>query len=226
MLGPKTIQKQIQKLTNNFIELSLSNHQNPPSVKELPRKIIEIGIDFKGDLGVVLKNLPYENIYDELLRQGAYNMQMLDGALIQMMYRFKDKRLESHRLAFFPSPYLKEYQNDPELYEEELIYAEIIKKSVVPVPLRFDFDSKNEVFKELEHPKSHLTLGQYANCRIPVTSPLAPYLFINFILRNFYHTAFREFCSKIQRFEETFDPTIQGAEECIIHIKIPEKGVL
>lgn len=101
----------------------------------------------------------------------SYNMRMLDGALIHMMYRFRNNQLEAHRLAFFPSPFLGEFQNNPEIYLEDEIYAEVIMRNIVPFPLRFDFDCREEVVVEMYHPKSHLTLGQYQNCRIPVSSP-------------------------------------------------------
>ncbi len=128
---------------------------------------------------------------------------MLDGALIQMSYRVKNDLVETHRLAFFPSPYLEGFQNEPDLYIEELVYAEVIWKNIVPFPLRFDFDSREGVYEELRHPKSHLTLGQYKNCRIPVCAPLTPYHFVSFLLRHFYHTAYqgnRPITSRIQWF--------------------------
>jgi hypothetical protein len=40
------------------------------------------------------------------------------------------------------------------------MYAEVIMKNIVPFPLRFDFDSRTGVVRELEHPVSHLSLGQ------------------------------------------------------------------
>ena len=60
-------------------------------------------------------------------------------------------------------------------------------KSILPVPVRFDYDPAN--FEELKHPASHLSLGQYKNCRIPIVAPICPANFINFILRSFYCTA-------------------------------------
>jgi hypothetical protein len=48
------------------------------------------------------------------------------------------------------------------------------------------------------HPASHLTLGQYENCRIPVSGPLGPNSFGMFILRNFY-------CRAYTKNKNTFD---------------------
>ena len=88
---------------------------------------------------------------------------MIDGALLQLMYRFQKTELESHRLAFFPSPYLEEFQNNPDVYKDDAMFTEVVFRNIVPFPLRFDYDSRNEVFIEVHHPKSHLSLGQYKN---------------------------------------------------------------
>jgi hypothetical protein len=115
---------------------------------------------------------------------------MLDGGLIQLLYRFCDGELVGHRLAYFPSPDFESFQNEPELYLEDKIYADIMQKSVVAFPMRFDFDSSVEKHIDIRHPKSHLTLGQYQNCRIPVLAPLSPVIFVRFLLQHFYNTAY------------------------------------
>ena len=221
MLSPKIIHDQVRCLTADFISLNLCDHQNYPSMKTISRSITEIGISKTGDISIVLKNLPYHIIYDELKRTETYNLIMLDGAIIHIIYRFVNNHIHSHRLAFFPSPYLAEFQNNPDIYLKDEIYAEVIMKNIVPFPLRFDFDCREEVAKELDHPMSHLTLGQYKNCRIPVSSPLTPYQFMSFVLRNFYHTAYIKYCENISRFNEVFSDTITGTELAVIYIKIP-----
>jgi len=139
-----------------------------------------------------------------------------------MMYRFNNEVIETHRLAFFPSPYLDEFQNNPEIYITDELYAEVIMRNIVPFPLRFDFDSRSEVVRELEHPVSHLSLGQYKNCRIPVSSALTPFYFISFILKNFYHTAYTKYCNNITTYKlECFLPTLFPSEREVIHIMIP-----
>jgi hypothetical protein len=132
------------------------------------------------------------------------------------MYRFHKNKIKNHRLAFFPSPYLEEYQNDPEIYETDERYAEILSKSIVPFPLRFDFDSD---LKKSDHPKTHLSLGQYKNCRIPVSAPLTPYNFISFLLRNFYNTAYRKYCDELTLYTEKFASRILKSEQCFVHIQ-------
>jgi hypothetical protein len=173
------------------------------------------------NLSVVLKNIPYEAVYAELLKSQSYNIRMLDGALIQLMYRFESDTVRSHRLAFFPAPNLAEFQNNPDLYEMDEIYADVIARNIVVFPLRFDFESSDDAYRELDHPRSHLTLGQYQNCRIPVSAPVTPFLFIDFILRNFYNTAHRKYCDHIRSFQECFEPTISTRETAVIHVLIP-----
>ncbi|NOT54902.1 MAG: DUF2290 domain-containing protein [Deltaproteobacteria bacterium] len=172
-------------------------------------------------VSIAIKDRAYSEIYEHLTQERAYSVKMPDGALIQMMYVFEGSVLERHRLAFFPAPHLEEFQNNPEIYLEDEIYADVIARSIVPFPLRFDYDARADVYKEVEHPRSHLSLGQYENCRIPVTSPLTPSRFIDFILRNFYHTAFRRYADQLPAFSDAFSESIVRAERNVVHVQIP-----
>jgi hypothetical protein len=223
MPSPEQIHQQVFRLTADLMGLSVCNYQNFPSLRLLRRGVKEIGIGVKSDLSVALKNVAYRDIYDELERTQTYNSKMLDGALLQMMYRFTNEVIETHRLAFFPSPYLEEFQNNPGIYIADEMYAEVIMKNIVPFPLRFDFDARVEVVKELEHPTSHLTLGQYENCRIPVSAALTPFHFISFVLQNFYHTAYAKYCNEITSYtRECFLPTLFESERAVVHAVVPD----
>lgn len=221
MLTHTHIHRQVRKLTEDLISLSLCDRQNFPSLIDLGQGCHEISIGGRGNITHALKNIPYHDIYKELNRTQTYNLRMLDGALIHMMYRFRGKQLEAHRLAFLPSPFLEEFQNNPDIYMEEEIYAEVVMKNIVPFPLRFDFDCREGTAIEVEHPKSHLTLGQYQNCRIPVSSPLTPYHFIGFILRNFYNTAYRRYCAQIPTVEHSFQTSITSREKGLLYVQLP-----
>ena len=72
------------------------------------------------------------------------------------MYLFEEDKLIKYRLAFFPSPSLEEFQNNSEIYEIDEIYADVIAKNILPVPIRFDYDPKSSI--KIEHPSSHLTI--------------------------------------------------------------------
>jgi len=144
---------------------------------------------------------------------------MIDGALIQLMYNFEGNELKKYRLAFFPSPNLEEFQNNNEIYETDELYADILDKNIVTTPIRFDYDPNNH--QVVEHPKSHLTIGQYKNCRIPINTAITPNIFMDFILRNFYNTTHSKFSSQLN-FDKVilFENCIHDDEEKILHIAI------
>ena len=217
---PAQIAQNITRLTSKCIELSLCNGQNYPCVNSIGSST-DVSFPGKEHMSLALRNTPYKELYDSLLAENAFNMRMVDGALLQLSYRFQGEELISHRLAFFPSPDLAEFQNSPEVYELEELYAEIILKNIVPFPIRFDFDSDSSVYDELHHPYSHLTLGQYANCRIPVSGPLTPSAFLDFILRSFYNTTHRRYCEELPLAKGRFEETISVREQGVVHIRIP-----
>ncbi|UFJ41362.1 DUF2290 domain-containing protein [Brevibacillus humidisoli] len=207
---------EVMDVTTLLISFNLSIDQNFPSNREIVDKgtVFEV-IDWgKTDtLSIVFKNVEYKVIYDELNNGRNFNIKMIDGALIQLMYKAKRNEIVSHRLAFFPNPYLEKFQNDPEIYEKADLYADILAKNIVPVPIRFDFNA--DVHDEM-HAMSHASFGQYKNCRIPVCSPLTPSKFIDFILRNFYSSAYREYRNDYES-NISFGRTITSDEEKLVH---------
>lgn len=216
MTSHQEIYNEINAITKQLISIGLSDKQNFPSCTKTGKGSYKIAYSGMQDLSIVLRNVNYKKMYEELDRNYNYNVKMIDGALIQLMYTYEKSSLISHRLAFFPSPFLESFQNEPEIYENDEIYADIIAKNILPVPIRFDYDPDNH--QELDHPKSHLTLGQFKNCRIPVCSPITPSTFISFILRSFYNTAFKKFTSQLTFSSKLFDKTITPREKQILHI--------
>jgi hypothetical protein len=211
-----TILNQIQNITSKLIEAGLSVEQNFPSLVNN-----KLYISGKHDLSIAMKNISYEEIYNILNKEKNYNIKMIDGALIQMMYEFDNNDLKKYRLAFFPSPTLEEFQNEAELYEIDEIYADVLHKNIVTTPLRFDYDSNEEIYIPIEHSKSHLTIGQYKNCRIPILKPITPYMFVDFILRNFYNTAHKKYSEELN-FDKSslFEDSLQDCEKSVLHISI------
>jgi hypothetical protein len=209
---------EINEFTQKLISIGLADSHNFPSHKSTGKGSYEITYSAMQDFSIVLKNVEYAEVYKELDLSKNYNVKMIDGALIQVMYIYKNSKLISHRLAFFPSPSLHEFQNEPEIYENDEIYADIVAKNVLPVPIRFDYAPENH--QDLDHPKCHLTLGQFKNCRIPVCSPIMPSAFISFILRNFYNTAFRKFTDEFDLSDKLFQETITFGEKKLLHMSI------
>lgn len=226
MIVARDIYKQINHITSKLIEEGLCMDQNFPSYTEGNNSIEEIDITakrFLNNSNVIMKDISYKEMYTELCDARLFNMKMIDGALIQMQYRFSENKLEKHRLAFFPAPDLECFQSTPSTYLEDCIYNDILDKRVVTVPIRFDYDDSvdvngNKVSKPVEHPISHLTIGQYKNCRIPVTSAITPYQFIGFLIRNFYNTSFKCYDEWIFNEGTYFSSSIYEEEKGIIHI--------
>lgn len=135
--------------------------------------------------GSALRATSYADLYEKQARDRAFNFVLLDKALVQISYEFDRRQLVKHRLAFLPSPSLVEFQNDPEFYLREHLYGDVVGLQSVAVPLRFDFDRTAAADR---HPPSHLTIGQYQHCRIPVSGPITPTVFVDFLVRHFYET--------------------------------------
>jgi hypothetical protein len=216
-MTPQQTLRQITQLTEALVGLSLSNEQNFPTTGGSPSGAFEISVRNAGKMTIALKNVGYRDIYSELADARCFNVKMLDGALVCMRYRFQRARIREHSLAYFPSPDLEHFQNEPELYLEDDIYADVLARNIVPFPIRFDFSDDAKKFVDVHHPYSHLTLGQYENCRIPVFSPIGPLAFGGFVLRNFYNTAFCKYSEKIPVSALSFAKTITANEQKIPH---------
>ena len=218
-MTPSAIVRNINELINYLVKISLVDDQCF-AFQRLDRDIVQVTFEGAKHTSVALKNRSYTEIYQHLKQYRAYNIKMLDGALIQMMYAFANgTTLQRHRLTFFPAPHLEEFQNSPDIYQDDEIHADVIAKNIVPFPMRFDYDAWSS--QELVHPKSHLTLGQYEHCRIPVTAPMTPFWFINFILRNFYHTPSGQYANGLPTQDGSFNKSISTAEQGIVHVAVP-----
>ena len=211
------IKEEIDNIISKLIEVGLCVNQNFTSDRMVGNnKVISWG--HANDLSIVMKNVDYDDIYKVLDEEGNYNIKLIDGSLIQMMYTFNSSNeMISHRLGFFPSTNLSSFEKDPEIYYEFDIYADILKKNVLPTIFRFDFDMDDKFFKEMDHSKSHLTFGQVENCRIPVRGPMSPNRFMDFILRNFYHKAMKQYDIYFP-LSDYFSRTITKKEEDLLYL--------
>lgn len=189
------------------------------AIRRKVRGIEEVTFEGAQEISVAIRDLPYAEIYHVLLKHSAFNIRMLDGGLLQMGYYFKDRRPWKHRLAFFPSPMYRSLQDDTDAYLRDDRYLDSAPRNTVPIPVRFDF-SAERVESGWPHPNSHLSLGQFENCRIPVSAPVPPLVFADFVLRNFYSISIAEGLPKDGIF---FDRTILPAEAEILHLMVPSK---
>lgn len=221
MLSAKKIYDQINKLTIELIESGLCDAQNFPAMKNYSGNVIEISVKSE-ESSIFLKSIPYSDMFNNLNQKNSFNIKMLDGALLTFQYRFVNDKIVAHRLSYLPAPDLDAFQSQPELYLEDVIYADVVDKRVVSVPIRFDYDSDESVFEPVQHPISHLTLGQYKNCRIPVSGALTPFQFILFVINNFYHTAFEKYSENFTVFKDCFEESIFDEERELIHLNTPK----
>lgn len=221
MPTPTAIKMQIDELVGYLVKVGLANDQNLAFMRQGRGNAIEVTFPQAEHVSYAMKDRSYTEIYQHLTRERAFTAKMPDGALILMRYLFHNSVLQQHSLGFFPSPHLERFQNAPEIYLEDELYADVVAKNVVPFPFRFDCDCRDDVAKPIEHPKSHLTLGQYENCRIPVSSPVTPFCFVSFVLRNFYHSSHTKYADDMPYFAAGFEETIAPEERGLVHLQSP-----
>lgn len=209
--------QEIENLTSLLIEEGIAESFNPPIIVK-DGGVTDVVFQNGKDISVALKSLPYADIHAEMIGRKMFNFRFADDAFVQMSYRFEaGGGLLKHRLAYYPSPTFEPYQNEPEIYEEDLIFADVVDKGVLPIPVRFDYDPGS--FVEVQHPSSHLTFGMYKNCRIPVVSPLRPTYFMHFILSSFYRKRFDEMDRSL-KFSDVDKPphSATAKEKVVLHI--------
>lgn len=216
----ETIQE-IKHLTSKLIKSGLSISERQPVNSN--NKVIWEG---HSDISIALKNVPYIEKYNVFSNERNYNIKMLDGALIQIMYEFNSsgRRLLSHRLAFFPSPIIDRYDDIPEEYENYRYvnseFHDMIEKHIVSFPIRFDYNENSKFFIPVTHPYAHVSLGEYENCRIAVNAPLTPSIFMNFIISNFYSYAIKNSKIEVPISTFRFNNRIVNEELGTLHLNI------
>ncbi len=217
-MNPGQICQQINEVISILVREGMADHQRFPAVRTAGSQV-QIAIPDAPVLSASLKDNPYSVIYEELRKAEAYHIRMLDGALIQFLFTFEGGMLTSHRLTFFPSPMLEMYETVPEHYELDETFADIVGEFSIKFPIRFDYSSSDEKHVDVDHPKSHLTLGQYKGCRIPVNCALTPFRFMRFILRNFYNPSYFAVDLDERANLTKFDDVITVAEQRILSIQ-------
>ena len=68
-MNPVDVLNQINRLTTDVIEVGICEAQNFPSMKSYPGDIREIGFS-SSDNSIFLKNIPYREMYSELVKKG------------------------------------------------------------------------------------------------------------------------------------------------------------
>jgi len=87
MTDYRSIHSQINTITQRLISVGLSVRQKFPSCSSIGRDSYEIAYPGMRDLSVVLRNVEYTEVYQELDNSENYNVKMIDGALLQLLYK-------------------------------------------------------------------------------------------------------------------------------------------
>jgi hypothetical protein len=147
-----------------------------------------------GDRSLVVGNPARLEDYISLLTNQQYSYLMADGGVIQIAYIFDHDRIERHRLAYYPCPFVIT-RRDLSTYGDagildlinDQFMAEIEENVLLRSPIRFDYSPEAAT---KYHPASHITLND-PSCRIPARAPLNFDTFIKFVLENFYLEAWQ-----------------------------------
>lgn len=216
--------KELIDLTGFLISESLVDSQNIAARRDVGHGIVVLEADYWVSAPRMLGKSDYSELYRLCADSGAYDLRFLDGALVQFHFEFRAGRkggLRRSGASFLPAPDLTPFQDQPDLYLLDELYGDVVDRRSVSVPLRFDYDSRPEVVEDLHHPESHLTIGQYPHCRVPVTSAVSPYFFIEFILRAFYRTKNWLCTDDLPPPRVALPRTITRREESLLHLSLP-----
>lgn len=225
MTAPRLAQRTkdgVSGLLASLIGRGIADDQNFPLLRQLSSVMWEVSFDGAEHVSIAMGCIDYHDLHHELGEKRSYSVKLIDGALLQLMYRFENELLVKHRLAFFPSPNLRSFQDEPDEYLRDELFMDIISRRIIPFPLRFDYDVG--AAHDITHPHCHLTLGDVAGCRIPVSAPLSPRWFIEFILRNFYQTGKHDFVCALPPHSVGFPTTITSGEAGLMHMVVPYAG--
>ena len=218
-MTPTRTQKHINRLIRHLVLKGLADDHQEAFVKRSAR--IEVTFQNASLVSFALGRRPYSVMYEYFAENRVFNVRMLDGAFIQMTYLFQGKNVTRHRLVYYPSPYgLVDWDDD--LVGRDSNFIGRNWEDVQPVPIRFDYDADSDKHIDVLHPKSHLTLGNYSECRIPVTCPVTPYWFFYFVIGNFYSSTSASQANDLPRLDGTFRlTTLTSKEELVPHLAIP-----
>ena len=159
MPTPSQIVRQINGLIAWLVDQGLADDQCFAHQKTGPHGLVSVTFENAGYAGSARRNRPYDEIYQGFVQDRAFNAKMLDGAIVQMTYGFASGVLQHHRLAFFAAPHLDEFQNNPEIYETDEVYGNVVARNVVPVAVRFDYDGSDAMDHETRSPEESSDTG-------------------------------------------------------------------
>ena len=160
---------------------------------------------------------PTVSEYQEWIDCQGYSAVLYEGSFIQLSYDFQHSQMVGHRLLYYPCPFDLEVRLLDTLSLSDLIelhHDQGIESIKLRAPIRFDYDPSTN---RSGHPVSHMTI-LWSHSRIPVTSPVSPGHFFQFVFQNFY-PALWSVHSFLNRWpKEELEPTITREEQQQLHL--------
>jgi hypothetical protein len=205
-MGAHDARKEQQALLERLLEAGIAlTYRTPITVTTgrfvrvtWPRTSTAGALFVEGEFGTLTE-------YRRLLRDQEFSCVLLDGALLQLSWDFRDNSLAKYRLCYYPCPVVLDAS---ELALGEVSIEELLDTTLLeaidgidggPIrsaphlknaqallraasPLRFDFD---KLSAGPGHSASHLTVVQ-ESCRVPVRAPLCLGQFVQLVFQHFY----------------------------------------
>lgn len=213
------IEAEINYLIAFLIESALADNQTRAFIRKIGGTAYEVTFENES-IADWLSNDFYVDVYDRTMANRSYSILLFDGAMIQMSYEISNNDLVRSRMAYLPNPRLEQFAVGQGEFDDPL-YADLNDRRILPIPIRFEFDGRSDVAIPVDHPVSHVTIGQFEGCRIPASAAITPYLFIDFILRSFYRKALDYCGNAVPTQTLRFAQCLNELEEEIVHWGIP-----
>ena len=167
----------------------------------------------------------YEEEYYDMLSRGVYTFLMVDYTMLQYFNIYSRDTLVKQNIGYVQSPYDVPYdlvEVEEEEEENEKVLTKICDLGSY-TRMRFEYDPDN--FENIKHPRTHLHLGCYKDCRIPINKPMRMYDYIKFVIKNFYSKKYDDFIRTISSEhyvfnENAYADTITSDEIQEIHISV------
>lgn len=144
------------------------------SNKEFKNIMYDIFLDAKGML-------------DDILNNRQFIIELYDKSIFQFECIVNDNKIEKLRMVFLKKDNIIWEIEKINLYESEEDEQDDWYETNYGIPVMIRMDYAPDEHIDIIHSKSHLTLSNSQNCRIPMKTYFMFSEFVNFILINFYN---------------------------------------
>ena len=160
-------------------------------------------------------DISIDYLFEQILRNRQYSVLFYDKSILQSEYIVEKGAIRKQRLLFmkkhnriWDEKEIKSFEEQEEIYFGDWFYD----NTGIPIIMRVDFDSDEQVYKECEHAMAHLHFANHETCRIPLKGALTFSDFVKFVLLHFYGKDV-----EVDKVNYT-DTCISQAEQEMIHI--------